>query len=341
MQIRPEQLNAQLKKPLAPIYLVSSDEPFLLQEAADSVRSAARQQGFVERQLLQADARFDWQTLLLETQNPSLFAEKKLLELRLPSAKPGDKGSKALQEYAANAPPDIILLLVFGKLDASAMRSKWLKALDSKTCICRLWPIDAQQLPRWINQRLRQRGLTADRDAVSLLAEKVEGNLLAAAQEIDKLALSVTEQHLSVDTVRQAIGDSARYSVFNLLDACLQGRAADAQRMLAGLHGEGVDTLAVLWVFAKEIRLLLAIHYAMQAGMSAEQAIQNMKVWKNRSPLVRRAVQNSTTEQLEEMLLLAGAIDQAAKGMRKANAWDELSTLCASLSGRSLAQCQA
>ncbi|MGI9293402.1 MAG: DNA polymerase III subunit delta [Pseudomonadales bacterium] len=339
MQIRPEQLDAQLKKTLAPIYLLSSDEPFLLQEAADSVRNAAREQGFLERQLLQADNKFDWHSLLLETQNPSLFAEKKLLELRLPSAKPGDKGSKALQGYAANIPPDIVLLLVFGKLDANAMRSKWLKALDSNACICRLWPIAAQQLPRWINKRLQQRGLTADRDAVLLLAEKVEGNLLAAAQEVDKLALSVTEQRLSVDTVRQAIGDSARYSVFNLVDACLQGKAADAQRMLAGLRGEGVDALALLWVFAKEIRLLLAIHYAMQGGMSAQQAMQDSKVWKNRTPLVKSALQNFTSRQLEELLLMAGAIDQAAKGMRKANAWDELSALCASLSGRSLAQC--
>ncbi|MGI9283920.1 MAG: DNA polymerase III subunit delta [Pseudomonadales bacterium] len=339
MQIRPEQLDAQLKKALAPIYLLSSDEPFLLQEAADSVRCAAREQGFIERQLLQADNKFDWNDLLLETQNPSLFAEKKLLELRLPSAKPGDKGSKALQEYAATLPSDIILLLVFGKLDASAMRSKWMKVLDGNACICRLWPIEAHQLPRWINQRLQQRGLTADRDAVLLLTEKVEGNLLAAAQEIDKLALSVTGQHLGIDTVRQAIGDSARYSVFNLLDACLQGRAADAQRMLAGLRGEGVDTLAVLWVFAKEIRLLLAIHYAMQEGMSVEQAMRNMNVWKNRTPLVKRALQNSTSQQMQELLLLAGAIDQAAKGMRKANVWDELSSLCASLSGQQLAQC--
>ncbi len=339
MQVRPEQLAAQLKKNLAPIYLLSSDEPFLLQEAADSVRSAAREQGFVERQLLQVDQKFDWHSLLLETQNPSLFAEKKLLELRLPNAKPGDKGSKALQQYAVNAPPDIILLLVFGKLDASAMRSKWLKVLDSKACICRLWPIDAQKLPSWINQRLQLRGLSADRDAVLLLAEKVEGNLLAAAQEVDKLALTAKGQHLDVNTITQAIGDSARYSVFNLLDACLQGKAADAQRMLAGLRGEGVDTLAVLWVFAKEIRLLLAIHYAMQEGLSAQQAMQNMKVWKNRMALVSRVLQLSTPRQLEELLQLAGAIDQASKGMRKANAWDELATLCASLSGKALLPC--
>lgn len=339
MQIHAEQLAAQLQKPLASIYLLSSDEPFLLQEAADAVRNAAREQGFVERQLLQAGNKFDWHTLLLETQNPSLFADRKLLELRLPSGKPGDKGSKALQEYAAKLPPDIVLLLVFGKLDARAMRSKWIKTLEDSACICRLWPVDAQQLPRWITQRLRQRGLTADRDAVLLLAEKVEGNLLAAAQEIDKLALSTTTKHLSVETVAQAIGNSARYSVFNLLDACLQGRAADAQRMLAGLRGEGVDTLAVLWVFAKEIRLLLALHLMQQDGTSAQQAMQRMNVWKNRAPLVKRALRNCTALQMEELLLMAGAIDQASKGMRKANAWDELSTLCAALSGRPLGQC--
>lgn len=339
VQIRPEQLAAQLNNNLAPIYLLSSDEPFLLQEAADTVRDAARAQGFVERQLLQADHQFDWHTLLLETQNPSLFAEKKLLELRLPNAKPGDKGSKALQEYVNNTPADIILLLVFGKLDASAMRSKWLKTLDSKACICRLWPIDARQLPGWINRRMQQRNLSAGRDAVLLLAEKVAGNLLAAAQEVDKLALSAGGQHLDVDSIRQAIGDSARYNVFNLLDACLQGNAADAQRMLAGLRGEGTDTLALLWVFAKEIRLLLALHYAMQEGMSAQQAMQNMKVWKNRIPLINRALQHTTPRQLEELLVVAGAIDQASKGMRKANAWDELSSLCASLSGQALSPC--
>ncbi|WP_286935773.1 DNA polymerase III subunit delta, partial [Pseudomonas sp. UBA6554] len=191
MKLAPAQLNKHLQGSLAPVYVVSGDDPLLCQEAADAIRNAARQQGFDERQVFSADANFDWGTLLQAGASLSLFAQRRLLELRLPSGKPGDKGAAALMEYCAKPAEDTLLLISLPKLDGSAQKTKWGKALiEGAHCqFIQIWPVDPQQLPQWINQRLSQAGLSAQRDAVDLIAARVEGNLLAAAQEIEKLKL--------------------------------------------------------------------------------------------------------------------------------------------------------
>lgn len=187
MKLAPAQLNKHLQGALAPVYVVSGDDPLLCQEAADAIRNAARQQGFDERQVFSADANFDWGTLLQAGASLSLFAQRRLLELRLPSGKPGDKGAAALMEYCANPAEDTLLLISLPKLDSSAQKTKWGKALiEGAHCqFIQIWPVDVHQLPQWINQRLQQAGLSAQRDAVDLIAARVEGNLLAAAQEIE------------------------------------------------------------------------------------------------------------------------------------------------------------
>ena len=230
MKLAPAQLAKHLQGSLAPVYIVSGDDPLLCQEAADAIRTAARQQGFDERQVFSADASFDWGTLLQAGASMSLFAEKRLLELRLPSGKPGDKGAAALIEYCSGPAEDTLLLVSLPKLDGSAQKTKWGKALieGPQTQFVQIWPVDASQLPQWIRQRLSHAGLSASQDAVELIAARVEGNLLAAAQEVEKLKLMAEEGQITVETVQAAVADSARFDVFGLVDAVLNGEAAHA-----------------------------------------------------------------------------------------------------------------
>ncbi|RMN31989.1 DNA polymerase III, delta subunit, partial [Pseudomonas cannabina] len=269
MKLAPAQLGKHLQGTLAPVYVISGDDPLLCQEAADAIRAAARQQGFDERQVFSADASFDWGTLLQAGASMSLFAERRLLELRLPSGKPGDKGAAALMEYCARPAEDTLLLISLPKLDGSAQKTKWGKALveGAQTQFVQIWPVDIGQLPQWIRQRLSQAGLAATQDAVELIAARVEGNLLAAAQEIEKLKLMAEEGQITVETVQAAVADSARFDVFGLTDAVLNGEAAHALRMLEGLRGEGVETPVILWALTRELRALANMSQQFSQGV--------------------------------------------------------------------------
>ena len=265
MKLNPAQLNKHLQGSLTPIYVVSGDEALLCQEACDAIRAATRQQGFGERQVFNAENNFDWGQLLQAGASLSLFAEKRLLELRIPNGKPGDKGAAALLEYLARPAEDTVLLISLPKLDGSTQKTKWAKALidGAQTQFLQIWPVDAAQLPQWIRQRLAQAGLSASQEAVEMIAARVEGNLLAAAQEIEKLKLLAEGGQVDADTVLAAVADSARYDVFGLIDAALAGEAAHALRMLEGLRGEGVEPPVILWALAREIRLLATIAEAL------------------------------------------------------------------------------
>ena len=212
MKLPPAQLAKHLQGPLAPVYVVSGDEHLLCQEACDAIRGACRQQGFSERQVLNVETGFDWGQLIEAGASLSLFAEKRLLELRIPNGKPGDKGAAALLDYLARPAEDTVLLISLPKLDGSTQKTKWAKALiDGKPVqFLQIWPVDAQQLPQWIRQRLSQAGLAADQEAVELIAARVEGNLLAAAQEIEKLKLLAEGGQVTTETVQAAVADSAR-----------------------------------------------------------------------------------------------------------------------------------
>src|SRR5690606_34729471 len=217
-KLRPEQLGAALAKQLAPIYLVSGDEPLLIQESCDQIRAAARKNGFSERELYHVETSFDWNQLLSAANSLSLFAEKKIIELRMPSGKPGDKGGKILQEYAESPAPDNLLLIITEKLDGAVQKSKWFKAVESFGQHIQVWPVTAAQLPRWIGLRLQSAGLRADSDAIDLLVSRIEGNLLAAVQEIEKLKLLADNNHINYELMASVVADSARYDVFGLAD---------------------------------------------------------------------------------------------------------------------------
>ncbi len=333
MNVRAEQLKAQLAKGLAPVYLVSGDEPLQQGEACDTIRQRTREQGFSERQVMHVEAGFDWNALLAEANALSLFAEQKLIELRIPSGKPGTEGSKALLAYLERPPEDTVLLIISGKLDKNAQKAKWFKAVDKAGVSVQVWPVDAQQMPGWIEQRLRARGLQPEAGAAALLAERVEGNLLAAAQEVEKLVLSCAGGALSAERVEEAVANSARFDVFGLVDTALLGDVPHLMRMFEGLRAEGAEPLGLLWILAREIRSLADMAAQMQAGTPLDRVMA--RVWGKRKTAVRAGLQRHNALRWQQMLRRAGRIDRLAKGA-SGNAWDELLQLCLLMAGMPL-----
>ncbi len=332
-KIRNDQLNQSLKAKLAPVYLISGDETLLVQEACDKVRQAARQSGFTERERYHIDKQFDWSQLLLSGNSLSLFNDKKIIECRFESSKPGTDGSKAISEYLESPSDDNILILVMPKLDGGTQRAKWVKLIEKIGYWIPIWPINAVQLPRWLGQRLKQAGLNADSQTIELLANRIEGNLLAAHQEIQKLKLLANSEWLPPELVANTVADSARYDVFGLVDKALMGNARDAVKTLHGLKAEGNEPISVLWAVTREIRTLLGIQHASSQGQNINWAIKEAGVWEKRQPLVQGALRRLSTKQLIHMLRQANGIDKAVKGLRKSDPWNELTELIINLTG--------
>lgn len=338
MKLSPAQLGKHLQGPLAPVYVVSGDEHLLCQEACDAIRTACRQQDFSERQVLNVETGFDWGQLVEAGASLSLFAEKRLLELRIPNGKPGDKGAAALIDYLTRPAEDTVLLISLPKLDGNTQKTKWAKALiDGKQVqFLQIWPVDATQLPQWIRQRLSQAGLAADQEAVELITARVEGNLLAAVQEIEKLKLLAEAGQITAATVQAAVADSARYDVFGLIDAALQGQPEHVLRMLDGLRGEGVEPLFIMTMLAREVRQLANIALLYSQGVPLDRAFSQARppVWDKRRPLVSKALQRHDASGWQRLLLSAQLIDEQIKGQAAGDPWVGLSDLCLQLSGR-------
>lgn len=331
-QLRIDQLAGQLQQSLAPVYFIHGDETLLVNECADAVRAAARAQGYSERQVFSVEAGFDWNSLLAASDSLSLFAERRILELRLPGGKPGKEGTQILRDYAGRPAEDTLLLITSAKLEPAARRSKWALALEQAGVSIPVWPVEIAQLPAWIERRMRARGMRASRAALELLAGRVEGNLLAAAQEIEKLYLLHGRGELDVDTVGELVADSARYDVFGLVDTALAGNATHAQRILAGLRGEGVDPVVVLWALSREIRSLTVMARQLQ-GDSLSRVLASHKVWDKRKPLVSAALQRIRGRQWWQLLQRCARLDRVIKGRAAGSAWDELLQLTLSLAG--------
>ncbi len=332
-QLRLEQLADQLNKGLAPLYFIHGDETLLVNECADAIRAATRARGFSDRQVFSVDTGFDWQSLLAASDSLSLFSEQRLLELRLPTGKPGKEGAEILRQYAARPAPDTVLLILSGKLEAAARRSKWVQALEGAGVAVAVWPVAAAQLPAWIERRMGARGMQAERDAVQLLAERVEGNLLAADQEIEKLFLLHGNARIDYQTVAEQVADSARYDIFGLVDCVLAGDPVHAQRMLVGLRAEGVEPVLVLWALAREIRSLASIAWAVQSGKSLAQALAAQRVWDKRKPLISSVLKRIRGRQWWALLRHCARIDRVIKGRAAGSAWDELLQLGLVLAG--------
>ena len=332
MRIKPEGLSNDLSRGLKPCYLISGDEALLSGEAADLIRLEARNQGFEERQIFHAD-RVNWDDFLSGAQALSLFADKRLVELRIPNSKPGAEGSRALVQFVGSIPEDMLLLVITGKLDRNQQKSKWVRTLENSGGHIQVWPVDQKYMPDWLAQRLRAKGIQAEREAVNILAERVAGNLLAAQQEVEKLAL-LTSGHLDAKTMADMVVGSARYDVFNLADHCLAGNAREAITNLQGLREEGTEATLVLWALTKEVRQLVQIKDACANGQSLTAAIRSAGVWQKRQPLFHGAARRTDLEQVAELLKLCKLCDRAIKSNFHGAPWLKMKSLVMGLSGR-------
>ncbi|HLA74371.1 MAG TPA: DNA polymerase III subunit delta [Gammaproteobacteria bacterium] len=332
MKIKPEQLAAHLKRGLAPVYLVYGDEPLQLEEACDAIRAAARAQQH-ERDILHAGTGFDWGVLAQAAQTLSLFSQRRLLELRIATGKPGDTGSAALVGYATRPPADTILLVICPKLDSATQKTKWFTALEQAGVVIQVWPVPSAQLPAWIIQRMRAKGMQVSNEAAAALAERVEGNLLAAAQDIEKLYLLYGPSRIEADTVTQAVADSARFDIYGLADTALAGDAARTARMLSGLRAEGVEPTLLLWALVREVRSLANLAHHCQGGLNVDQALAKQGVWEKRKPLIKQALQRHKPAYWQHLLRRAAHIDLMIKGMAAGNVWDELLQLSLAMAG--------
>lgn len=321
MKIPAKQLSTHLQKTLAPCYLVTGDEHLLVSEALDAIREAAREQGFSSRELHVATAGFDWAQLRDSSCNLSLFAERRIIELRLPTGKPGKVGGQAIVDLLQNTGPDLMLIVSAPKLDRSSQSSQWAKALDKKGASVAVWPIGLRELPGWIAERMRSAGLQPDRGAVALIADRVEGNLLAAGQEIEKLRLILGEGEVSAADVGKAVANSSRYDVFKLVDAALAGDAKRAVKVLDGLQSEGVEPVIVVWALTRELRTLVTLGEAIASGMDLSAGMQKAGVWRNRQVLVRSCIGRHQLRDFYRLLKTTGTADQAAKGQNHADPW--------------------
>jgi DNA polymerase-3 subunit delta len=321
VKISANQLNSHLKKPLLPCYLVTGDEPLLVQEALDSIRAAAREQGFGSRELHIATTGFDWADLMSAAGNLSLFAEKRIIELRLPTGKPGVKGSATIIEMIEKAGDDLLFVVSTPKLDRSGAASKWVKALDAAGGQCQLWPPALRELPAWIKARMNNAGLQPDRDAVRLIADRVEGNLLAAQQEIEKLRLLHGEGPISAVDAESAVADSSRFDVYKLVDAAVGGDAARAVRILAGVRTEGVEPVIVMWALTRELRTLARLADSIQSGVDLSSGLRKAGVWQSRQGLVRACIGRHQAADFYSLIQLARDADAAAKGQLRADPW--------------------
>ncbi len=325
LQVRAEQLDAHLARALAPLYVIHGDEPLLAMEVADAIRSKARAAGHAEREVHTVDRGFDWSRLAASAASMSLFASGKVVELRIPSGKPGADGAAAIERYCARLPPDAVTIVSLPRLDRTSQGARWFDALSGAGVLVNVFPVDRRQLALWIGARLARQRQRAGETALAFLAACVEGNLLAAHQEIQKLALLHPEGELSFEQVRDAVLDVARFEVGQLSEALLAGDKARLARVLAGLAGEGEPAPRVLWVMAEDLRAVTRVHNGFAAGRNAAELYRDFRIWgEARQRLVGAAARRMTRGELEAALAHAAAIDRIIKGLDQGDAWDEL-----------------
>ncbi len=323
-ELRPADLAAHLRAGPVPVYLVAGEEPLLIEEALGDLRTAARAAGYTEREVLHADGNFDWGLLRAAGDTLSLFGERRLIELRLPGGKPGADGSKALQAYATRPPEDTLLLVVAGKLDSGQRKSAWVRALAGAGASLYCWPLRPADLPRWLGRRLQAQGLQPNREALAELANRAEGNLLAAAQEIQKLLLIHGPGPLTGADVRAAVIDSARFDVFDLPTAILAGDRRRTLRVLDGLREEGEDTFGILGLLARDLRLLSGLQAGHARGGRPDPVFARHRVWKNQQARFWQAGARTPAGTWSRLLPRAARVDWIIKGAAPGRAWDEL-----------------
>ena len=333
MRLRPNQLEAALSKGVAPVYFISGDEPLQAGEAVDAVRGAAKKVGFDHREVLTVETGYNWNELSQAANSLSLFSERKIIELRLPTGKPGKDGSKALIDYCQRIPEDVVLLISAGKIAASAQKSSWFQALDKVGVVVQVWPLEADGLLQWLDQRLKKRQLQTDNQGLKVLAARVEGNLLAAAQEIEKLYVLIGPGQLSKEQIRNSVVDSSRYDVFKLVDSLHAGKPLRMIKILKGIKAEGVAAPVVLWALTRELRILGAIKTAIIEGQSKDSAFRQHQIWDKKKNLLNLSLQRLNNTEIDKSLVLSARADRQCKGQEAGDAWETILTICLHFAG--------
>ena len=337
MKLYPEKLHHYLKeqaaKPTTRCYIISGDEPLLIQESCDLVRHALRQQGYTERELFHAEEGFKWQEVLYSANSMSLFAEKKLIEVRMSSRSPGDAGRALLVSLVEELNEATALLLVMPRIDAATQKTKWFKSIERVGVFMQVWPIEAKQFPDWLQRRFKREGLEVTREALLAMARRTEGNLLAAVQEIERLKLISPDKHIDLEEVTDGVADSARYDVFKLIDASLAGQSPRVVRMIQGLRLEGTAEMYVNVMLARELRLLETMATAMDQGQTVQEVLRRGRVWDKRKQAVSRCLDRHGAQSLRRLQLMTGKIDRVIKGLEPGDAWREITNLLLGLAG--------
>lgn len=314
MRLKPAQLHSHLESPLKLVYLVSGDEPLLIMEAMDEIRAAARKQGFEERQVFHVDNKFDWQALIEEAGSLSLFAAKKIIELKLPNGKPGTDGSKKLVEFIESAPDDTILIIESGKIDKKSFNTKWAKAIEQSGVIIQVWPIKPEEMLGFMRQRAQKLKLNIEHDALQLLSSRLEGNPLAAKQELDKLKLLHGKNPISVGMIFHEVKDSARYSAYDLANAILQSRTHDAINILHHLKAEGAAPLNIIWPITRDTRVIAAIAPVAGQRNRVEAILKSHRIFPTQQADYVRAANHISAHQANAALELLKQADDSIKG---------------------------
>ena len=323
MQVRLNQLTRHLDGPLAPLYLISGDEPLLVEEACSAVLAAAVRDGFAERNVIDGSAGISWNEVFADASNLSLFAEKRLLDVRVPVSKGFDAAaSRALRAYLDAPLADTLVLIRTGRLEYAKRSSAWFKAIEKNGAVVLVWPIDARDFPDWLNARCATAGLALSRDALFVLVDRVEGNLLAAVQEIEKLKLMSLRQPVEADALKSAVGDASRFDTFELLDAAFGGKPPRVRKMLRGLRQEGVPVYMIMGAVNFQLRTAVQLASGMRPRMAQE-----------RVRLLEGAVARLSVAVLESVIAESARLDLQAKGMLRGDAWISLERLLLRLAG--------
>ncbi len=333
MELRLKELTSHLERTLSPIYVVHGDEPLQAQEACDAIRSVARRAGYDEREVLVAEAGFKWDAFVAANANFGLFGTRKLIDLRIPSGKPGVDGARALEACAASVSDDQILLVTLPKVDRATQSSAWFSALDRAGVTIAVYPLEREALPAWIAARLARQRQRVALETLASLADRCEGNLIAASQEIEKLGLLLPDGELEGDAVERAVSDVARYDVFQLSEAWLAPDAARALKIINALEAEGEGMPLLLWQLGEDVHALAAVQEALGAGTPVAVALRNARVWGRRQAAMERAARRVRPETLGPLLSALARLDALAKGIGRGNAWDEFRTVAMTLAG--------
>lgn len=334
LQLRPEALEAHLARRLAPLYVIHGDEPLTSLEAADAIRAAARRGGCEERELFVVEQHFRWDGFIAANANLGLFGTRKLIDLRIPSGRPGVEGASVLARLAENPNPDNITLITLPRLDRATQSSAWFTALARAGVTIAVPAIDRSALPAWIASRLARNGQRAGRETIAFLAERCEGNLLAASQELEKLALLLPQAALDHDAVLDAVADVARYDVFELSEAWLAGDAARMLRIVAMLRESAEPVTLAIWQLSEDLHALATVHESMRKGMALASAMRSVRVWGKRQSALELAARRLAPGQADPLLHDLAGLDALAKGIGRGDPWDALTSTALALCGK-------